>query len=91
MLMGQWRQAFRLGKGAPRMNEQQRLWWSSRCFDFLCGFLLGLLFCVGGLTGDHGASSIAGALAIALTCGGLSVLFGRRFWRFIVRMGKLWP
>ena len=73
------------------MNEQLPQWWSSRCFDFLCGFLLGLLFCVGGVMGDRGTASIANVLAIGLICGGLSVLFGRRLWRFIIRVGKLLP
>ncbi len=73
------------------MNEPKQLRWSSRCFDFLCGFLLGLLFCVGGVMGDRGTASVANVLVIALICGGLSVLFGRRLWRFVVCVGKLLP
>ncbi len=73
------------------MSEQERLRWSSRCFDFLCGFLLGLLFCVGGVMGDRGTASLANVLAIALICGGLSALFGPRLWRFVIRVGKLLP
>jgi hypothetical protein len=40
---------------------------------------------------NRGTASIASVLAIALACGGLSVLFGRRLWQFVVRVGKPLP
>ncbi len=67
------------------MNEQLPQWWSSRRVDFVCGFLLGLVFClVAAVASSQEPISIADVFLFALILGVAGMVFGRRFWRSIL-------
>jgi hypothetical protein len=66
-------------------KHKRKAWWRERLFDFVCGFLLGIVLWVfGSAWGSYGlSSSLAHMAVMSLFCGALATVFGRRFWRFV--------
>lgn len=65
------------------MNRAPESRWSDRKVNFMFGFLLGIVFCIGGVARRHDVSESIGAmLLIGLVCGTITALVGRRIWRW---------
>ncbi len=73
--------------GASSVKREPTTQWLRRSFDFACGFLLGIVCCIGSVATGNGQNSSVGEilaemLLVGLILGAGAAVFGRRFWRY---------
>ena len=65
------------------MSRKPIMPWSDRLFDFVCGFLFGIvLYVIGEAKGRGYSASVGGMLLLCLLSGTIAAVFGRRFWQW---------
>jgi hypothetical protein len=69
--------------GSSPVSHQSSACWSDRWIDFVCGFLLGIVACIGRVARGAGVESVGMMLLAGLFLGTLTALFGRRVWRWL--------